>query len=84
MYGYEIIPEKTKCITLSGNSESIDSEGLSVTLLADGGDINLKVRPSDKDEDSFTVKNGTTITLCGKFVIGAESAKAKLLFCRRL
>lgn len=84
MYFNELIPEKTKCITLSGNTETVDCEGLSVTLLADGGDISLKARPTDADSDAFTVKNGTSITLCGRFTVSADSAKARLLYCRRL
>ena len=84
MYCYEIIPEKTRCIYLSGTAEALDCEGLSVTLFADGGDIELKVHAFDSDDDAFIVKDGTSITLCGKFIINASSARARLLYCRRL
>ena len=82
MQPYERIPVKTACVSLtSGKAEVIDCEGLQVTMLAQDGDIYIKVSESTPDDSAYVLKSADSITLCGRFVISGSNAKARLLFC---
>ena len=50
-------------------------------MSAQEGDIYIKVSESTPDDSAYILKNADSITLCGRFIISGENAKARLLFC---
>lgn len=78
----ERIPVKTRKVSLSGTAEKIDCEGLEVTVFADGGDIYVKANSETPDDNAYILKSGTSITLCGQFVLSANNVSARLLYCK--
>ena len=78
----ERIPVKTRKVTLSGTAEKIECEGLEVTVFAESGDVYIKANAETPDSESYILKTGTSITLCGAFVLNASTSSARLLYCK--